>query len=88
VTNPHAATIAYTSSNEAAATVDADGLVTLVAEGETTITLNIEFDDGTEAASESAPQQATRSRKKGARSAQSQTRAAATETLTYTLTVA
>ncbi|EGQ7676517.1 Ig-like domain-containing protein [Vibrio parahaemolyticus] len=88
VTNPHAATIAYTSSNEAAATVDADGLVTLVAEGETTITLDIEFDDGTEAASESAPQQATRSRKKGARSAQSQTRAAATETLTYTLTVA
>ncbi|MBE4282289.1 phage tail protein, partial [Vibrio parahaemolyticus] len=88
VTNPHAATIAYTSSNEAAATVDANGLVTLVAEGETTITLNIEFDDGTEAASESAPQQATRSRKKGARSAQSQTRAAATETLTYTLTVA
>ncbi|TOL61035.1 phage tail protein, partial [Vibrio parahaemolyticus] len=88
VTNPHAATISYTSSNEATATVDGDGLVTLVAEGETTITLNIEFDDGTEAASESAPQQATRSRKKGARSAQSQTRAAATETLTYTLTVA
>ncbi|MEF1331037.1 Ig-like domain-containing protein [Vibrio parahaemolyticus] len=88
VTNPHAAIISYTSSNEAAATVDGDGLVTLVAEGETTITLNIEFDDGTEAASESAPQQATRSRKKAARSAQSQTRAAATETLTYTLTVA
>ncbi|HHC6666640.1 TPA: Ig-like domain-containing protein [Vibrio parahaemolyticus] len=88
VTNPHAATITYTSSNEAAATVDEDGLVTLVAEGETTITLDIEFDDGTEAASEPAPQQATRSRKKGARSAQSQTRAAATETLTYTLTVA
>ncbi|MDF5188134.1 Ig-like domain-containing protein [Vibrio parahaemolyticus] len=88
VTNLHAATISYTSSNEATATVDGDGLVTLVAEGETTITLNIEFDDGTEAASESAPQQATRSRKKGARSAQSQTRAAATETLTYTLTVA
>ncbi|EOW2077590.1 Ig-like domain-containing protein [Vibrio mimicus] len=87
VTNPHAATISYTSSNDAAATVDVDGLVTLVAEGETTITLNIEFDDGNEAASESAPQQATRSRKKAARSAQSQTRAAATETLTYTLTV-
>ncbi|ELZ7200934.1 Ig-like domain-containing protein [Vibrio parahaemolyticus] len=87
VTNPHAAAITYASSNEAAATVDADGLVTLVAEGETTITLNIEFDDGSEAAP--VPQQATTSRrKKATRAAQVETRAAASETLTYTLTVA
>lgn len=87
VSNPHAATIAYSSSNEAAATVDVDGLVTLVGEGETTISLTIEFDDGTEAAP--VPQQATGSRrKKASRSVQAETRAAATETLTYTLTVA
>ncbi len=87
VTNPKAAAITYSSSNDSAATVDASGLVTLVAEGETTITLNIEFDDGTEAAP--APQQATNSRrKKVARSAGIETRAPATETLAYTLTVA
>ncbi|TOL61508.1 phage tail protein, partial [Vibrio parahaemolyticus] len=87
ITNPHAASITYTSSNEAAATVDEDGLVTLVAEGETTITLNIEFDDGSEAAPEPS-QAATSRRKKATRAAQVETRAAASETLTYTLTVA
>ncbi|EHK0750578.1 Ig-like domain-containing protein [Vibrio parahaemolyticus] len=87
VSNPKAAVITYSSSNEAAATVDANGIVTLLAEGETTITLNIEFDDGTEAAP--VPQQATSSRrKKTTRSVGIETQAAATETLAYTLTVA
>lgn len=36
--NPNGLDVTYTSSNEAVATVDAEGKVTLVAEGETTIT--------------------------------------------------
>lgn len=46
ISNPHNASITFTSSNEAAATVDTDGAITLVGVGETTITLTIEFDNG------------------------------------------
>ncbi|MCE7729625.1 Ig-like domain-containing protein [Vibrio campbellii] len=84
IDNPHNAVISYTSSNEAAATVDTAGIVTLVGVGESTITLSIEFDDGT-ASAEQVLQVAKTTRTKKARVAQPT--ALATETLTYTLTV-
>ena len=83
VGNPHNATITYSSSNEAAATVDPTGLVTLVGVGETTITLAIEFDDGTVSAEQMLAAKTARTKK--ARAAQPT--ALATENLTYTLTV-
>ena len=53
LSNPGKQTITYSSSNENVATIGSDGTVTLVAEGETTITASAEANDAYEASSAS-----------------------------------
>ena len=49
--NPGSQTVSYASSNEAAATIDSNGTITVVAEGETTITATSTANDAYESAS-------------------------------------
>ncbi len=98
VSNPKAAAITYASSNEEAATVNENGLVTLVGVGETTITLSIEFEteEAKALAAELQAQKDAELTEQSAKStrnrkAQAVTQAAvrsANESLSYTLTVA
>ena len=53
LSNPGGQTITYTSSNQEVATIDEDGALTIVAEGETTITASAQANDSYEASSAS-----------------------------------
>lgn len=94
VNNPKGATIAYSSSNEAVATVDpVTGVVTPLTVGETEITLTVDYDDGTDAGALSMAlaeyqNATTKKATTAALKAVDDAKAAATETLAYTLTVA